>query len=221
MHGQVFHVDTVDKHLALLYVVVSRNEVYHRTLSATALSYQGNGFSLGNHQVDVLQHINQLVVAVVGIGEGYIAEFYLVFEAYYVFRIFLVPDFYLCLQYLVDTVHGGKTFRDVVACLRELFQWIDDAVEHDEIEDDGRTVDASVVENENTSKPQYDDDEYGAQELTHRMRHLLTDVYSHDVVAIQSVHFGEGYIHLVLCTESLDDAQASECFLYHAHGVAP
>ena len=157
----------------------------------------------------------------VGIGEGYIAEFYLVFEACYVFRIFLVPDFYLCLQYLVDTVHGGKTLRDVVACLRELLQRVDDAVEHDEIEDDGRTVDASVVENENTSKPQYDDDEYGAQELTHRMRHLLTDVYSHDVVAIQSIHFCEGYIHLVLCTEGLDDAQTAKSFFYHAHGVAP
>ena len=162
MNGQVFHVDTIDKHLALLYVVVSRNEVNHRTFSATALSYQGNGFSLRNHQVDVLQYINQLVVVVVGVGKRYVAEFYLMFETGYVFRIFLVLDFYLSLQYLVDTVHGCKTFRDVVACLRELFQWVDDAVEHDEIEDDGRTIDTTIVENEDSTKPQYDDDEYGA-----------------------------------------------------------
>ncbi len=53
------------------------------------------------------------------------------------------------------------------------------------------------------------------------MSHLLADVHAHDMVSILSVHLGESFVHLFLGTECLDDAQASQRFLHHAHGVAP
>ena len=153
VHGKVFHIDAVDEHLALLYIVVTRYQVEHRTLSATALSHQCDGLSLRNHQVDILQYINQFFVLMVGIGEGYMAELYLVLKAGDMVRVLLVLDFYLCLKNLVDTLHACQSLRDIIARLGEFLQWVDDAVEHHEIEDDGRTVDSSIVQYQNTAKP--------------------------------------------------------------------
>ncbi len=221
MHGKVFHIDAVDKHLALLYIVVTRNQVEHRTLSATALSHQCDGLSLRNHQVDILQYINQLIVLVVGIGEGNMAELYLMLEAADMLRVFLVLDFNLSLQNLVDALHACQSLWDIVARLGEFLQRVDDAVEHHEIEDDGRTIDSAVIQNQDTAKPQYHHDEDGSQELTHRMSHLLTDVHAHDVVTVAAIHLVEVPVHLILGAERLDDAQSAQGFLYHAHRVAP
>ena len=89
----------------------------------------------------------------VGIGEGYMAELYLVLKAGDMVRVLLVLDFYLCLKNLVDTLHACQSLRDIIARLGEFLQWVDDAVEHHEIEDDGRTVDSSIVQYQNTAKP--------------------------------------------------------------------
>ena len=97
VHAEVLHVDTVDEHFALLYIVVARNQVEHRTLSATALTHQCDGLSLRNHQVDILQHVNQFTILMVGIGKGNMAELYLMLEAVDMLRILLVLDFNLCL----------------------------------------------------------------------------------------------------------------------------
>ena len=53
------------------------------------------------------------------------------------------------------------------------------------------------------------------------MSHLLTDVHAHDVVAITAIHLVEAPVHLILCTERLDDAQSAQGFLYHTHRIAP
>jgi hypothetical protein len=43
-------------------------------------------------------------------------------------------------QYLVYTFHGCQAFRDVVACLREVFQGVDDAIQDDHVENKGRCI---------------------------------------------------------------------------------
>ena len=53
------------------------------------------------------------------------------------------------------------------------------------------------------------------------MSHLLTDVHAHDVVAIAAVHLVEAPVHLILCAESLDDAQSAQGFFHHTHRIAP
>ena len=149
------------------------------------------------------------------------AELYLMFEAADMLRVLLILDFHLSLQNLVDTLHTCQSLWDIVTRLGEFLQWVDDAVEHHEIEDDGRTVDSAVIQNQDTAKPQYHYDEDGSQELTHRVCHLLADIYAHDVVAVAAVNLIETLVHLFFCTERLDDVQAAQRFFYHTHRVAP
>ena len=157
----------------------------------------------------------------VGIGEGNMAELYLMLEAADMFRVLLVLDFDLGFQNLVDTLHTCQSLWDIVTRLGEFLQRVDDAVEHHEVEDDGRTIDSAVIQNQDTAKPQYYHDEDGSQELTHRVSHLLTDVHAHDVVAIAAVHLVEAPVHLILGAECLDDAQSAQGFLYHTHRITP
>ena len=42
----------------------------------------------------------------------------------------------VCHQDLVHTLHRGQTLGDVVTCLREIFQGVDDGVEHHHIVDE-------------------------------------------------------------------------------------
>ena len=53
------------------------------------------------------------------------------------------------------------------------------------------------------------------------MRQLLANVYLHDVVSVGTIYLVEPYIHLLFCTEGLDDAQSTQCFFHLTHGVAP
>ena len=69
IYGQVFHVDAIDEHLAFLHVIVTWNQIHHRTLTATALTYECHGLALRNHEVDVFQHVYQFVALIVCIGE--------------------------------------------------------------------------------------------------------------------------------------------------------
>ena len=89
----------------------------------------------------------------ISIGEGNVAELYLMLEAADMFRVLLVLDFDLGFQNLVDTCHGGETLRNIVARLGEFLQRVDDAVEHHEVEDDGRTVYSAVIQNQDAAKP--------------------------------------------------------------------
>ena len=78
-----------------------------------------------------------------------------------------------------------------------------------------------VVDHEDTTEPQHDDNHDGAQELRHRVGGRLTDVHPHDVVAIGGVDAVETTIHLTLCTEGLDDTQTTERLLHLTHRIAP
>ena len=90
------------------------------------------------------------------------AELYLMFEGSDMLRVLLVLDFHFCLENLVDTLHAGKSLGDIIACLGEFLQRIDNAVEHHQVEDDSRTIDTAVIQYQNATKPQYDYDEDGA-----------------------------------------------------------
>lgn len=68
------------------------------------------------------------------------AELYLMFKAIDMYWIGLFLDFNLRLKDFVDTFHRRQSLRNIVACLGEVFQRVDDAVEHDEIIDERRSV---------------------------------------------------------------------------------
>ena len=74
LYAEVFHIDAIDKHFALLHIVIAGNEIDQCRFAATALSYQGNGFSLWNGEVDMSQ------LSLVAITERHIAQFNLMFK---------------------------------------------------------------------------------------------------------------------------------------------
>jgi hypothetical protein len=74
MDAEILHVDAIDEHLALLHIVVARDEVDKRRLTAAALSDECHGLTFGDDEVDIFQNITELLRVVVGIGEGDVAE---------------------------------------------------------------------------------------------------------------------------------------------------
>ena len=133
VYAQILHVDAVNQHLALLHIVVAWNEVYHRRLSAAALTYQRNGLSLGNHQVDVLQH------PLLSISEAYVLKLYLVLETLDVLGVSNLLNRVLRHQNLVHALHRGQSLGNAVTSLREVLQRIDNRVEHHHVIDEDRS----------------------------------------------------------------------------------
>ena len=119
--------------------------------------------------------------------ETYVAELNLVFEAAYVYRLHRFPDVVLCKENLVDTLHRGKPLGNVVPSLGEVFQWLYDRVEDDEIIDECRGLYCLVVEYKYTTEPQYDNNHYRAEELAHWVCHLLPYVHPFYMVAVFAV----------------------------------
>ena len=212
-HG--LDVAAVDEHLSLVDVVVAWNEVNQRGLSGAGLSDDGYGLALGDDEVDVAQH------PLFAVAEGDVAEGYLVAEGVDGMGAEGVLDGVLGQQYLVDALHGGQSLGNVVARLGEVFQGVDDGVEHDHVVDEDGAGECVVVEHEDAAKPEYDDNHDGAQEFGHGVGRGLSDVDAHDVVAVGGVDFVEAAVHLLLGTEGLDDAQSAQRLFYLAHGVAP
>ena len=69
----------------------------------------------------MVSSIQVQVVVSVGIGEGNVAELYLMFEAADMLRVLLVLDFHLSLQNLVDTLllypFGRRAAKDQLQCI--------------------------------------------------------------------------------------------------------
>ena len=122
---------------------------------------------------------------------------------------------------LIHTLHRGHALGDIVTGLGELLQRVDDAVQDDQVIDERRTGDAGIVKHLYATEPQDDDDHHRAEELTHRVGHLLTDIHTHDIIAVVAVHLVETTVHLLLCVESLDDTQSAQCLFYLTHRIAP
>ena len=55
----------------------------------------------------------------------------------------------------------------------EFLQWVDDAVEHHEIEDDGRTVDSAVIQNHIHARCTRDGGQFGTCSGRFEMRNTL------------------------------------------------
>ena len=215
VHAQVFHVDAVDEHLALLHVVVARYQVNQCGLSRARLSHDGNGLALLDDEVYIAQH------PLFAVAERHIAELYLVLERLDILRVLGFLDVVLGHQYLVHALHRGQSRRDVVAGLREFLQRVDDAVENHQVIDERTARDGGVVQHLHAAEPQHDDNHHRAQELAHGVRQLLARVHPEYVVAVFLVHLSELCVHLVLGVECLDDAQSAQRLLHHAHRIAP
>ena len=77
------------------------------------------------------------------------------------------------------------------------------------------------IEHQHTAEPQHNHNHDRAQEFTHGMCRRLADIHPHDIVAIGGVDLVETAVHLPFGTESLDDAQTTECFFHLTHRIAP
>ena len=224
MYGQVADVYPVDEYFAFLDVIVTWDEVHKGRFSTAALSYERYGLALRNGEVYVPQHpvwLSVVVLAVI-VGEGNVAELYLMLETVDMNRIFPLLYLRLSLQYLVDTLHGGKSLGDVVTGLGEVLEGVYDAVEYHQVINECRTGDDGIgAKDECSSEPQHDDYHHCAKKLTHRVGHSLPYVDAAEVVAVLRVYIVETGVHLFLSGEGLDDSQTSQRLLHLTHCVAP
>ena len=123
---------------------------------------------------------------------------------------------------LVHALYGSHALRDVVTCFREILQRVDDAVENHHVENEGRSVEPRLfTQDDDAAESQYNRDQHGAQEFTHRMGQCLPGGDSSGLLLHRLGHMVETRLHLVLGHESLDDAQAAERLLQLRHRVAP
>ena len=99
MYAEVLHVDAVDEHLALLHVVVARDEVDECRLARTALSDESHGLALLYSEIDVAQH------PLLAVAERHVAELYLMIERSDVLRLQRLLNGVLSLQNLVYALH--------------------------------------------------------------------------------------------------------------------
>ena len=156
-----------------------------------------------------------------GIAETYVAELYLVLERCRTDRVFLLRYVVFGFENLVDALHTGKSHRDCVACLGELFERIDYGIEDDHVVDECRSGQRHFVKHEDTTEPQDYDNHHCTKELRHRMSKTLPYAHLDDLVAMLVVDVTEAFVHLFLGAERLDDAQTAESFLHLRHSVAP
>ena len=78
-----------------------------------------------------------------------------------------------------------------------------------------------IIQYQDTTEPQHDDNHHRTQELAHRVGHRLTDIHLHDVIAVGRIDGVETTVHLLLGTEGLDDAEAAKRLFHLTHRVAP
>ena len=99
VYTEILDVDAVDEHLALLHVIVARNEVDECRLARSALSDESHGLTLLDDEVDVAQH------PLLAVAERHVAELYLMLERSDVLRLQRFLDGVLRLQNLVYALH--------------------------------------------------------------------------------------------------------------------
>ena len=163
MNAQVFHVDAVNEHFSFLHVVIAWNQIYQGGFSTSTLTNNRDGLTFGNDEVNVFQ--NPLFT----VFKRYVLEFYLMVKTIDMLRIRRFLNGILRHQNLIDSFHGSQSFRNVVTCLRELFQWVDDTIENHHVIDKRRTRNGLVVQDKNTAKPQYNYDHHRTEKLAHRV----------------------------------------------------
>ncbi len=104
----------------------------------------------------------------------------------------------------------------------EILQRIDDAVEYHHVEDEcGGVYHVDAIQYEPAAEPQYHHYYHGSQKFGHGVRRILAYGHAVHVVAVLLIGLPETVRHLLLCNESLDDAQASEGLVQLGDNVAP
>ena len=215
--AHILYVGTVNQNLTLLHVVIAWQEVDQRRFTRTRLPHQRNSSSARYGQIDMFQHLAPSVVA-----EADVAELNLMLQPLQLLRMIRLLDGIFGQQYFVDTLHRSESLRNVITCLGEFLQRIDDTIENNKIEDERRSIDSrTVVQNKCTSKPQNNDNEARTQKFTHWMGQSLTRGHAVDCISIVIAALIETLFHLLLGNESLDDAQATQRLLQLGHRVAP
>ena len=63
-------------------------------------------------------------------------------------------------QDLIDALHRGESLGDVITCLGEVLQRIDDGIEHHHIIYEDRARERVVVQYQHTTEPQHDDNHH-------------------------------------------------------------
>ena len=175
---EVFHVHAVDEHLALLHVVISRDEVNQCRFAAAALPHQGYGLALLDGEVHVSEH------PFLAIAKRHVAQLYLVVETAHMHRMFALPDVALCHEYLVHTLHRRQSLGDVVAGLGKILKRVDDAVENNHVVDERGAAQRAAAQHQRAAKPQHDDNHHRAEKFAHGVRHLLAGVHPAYVLAV-------------------------------------
>ena len=112
---------------------------------------------------------------------------------------------------LVYTLPAAHADGDVVECLGEVLDRVEDIVEHHQVVDEGGSLHARhAVEDDVTSCPHHDDDDAGAHKLAGGMCGTLTYGHAHHCIAVGVVDMGKAVLHLALGEESLDDTQSAQ-----------
>ena len=109
-------------------------------------------------------------------------------------------------EYLVDTLHGGKSFGNVVSGFGEFLQRVDNTVQyHQVVNERGGVYSSAVAQNQRAAEPQHDNDDACAQKLAHGMRQCLAGGYPVDSIAVFVAALIETLHHLVFGNEGFDD----------------
>ena len=119
---------------------------------------------LTNGEIDVTQH------PLFGIAEGDMLQTNSLIEDHGL-RLGRVSDRALGTEDAIDTLHRAHTSTDGISPLTQVLQRIDEAVEDDQIVDEGRGIDAAItVKDERTAIPQYNCDGGCTEEFAHGVR---------------------------------------------------
>ena len=122
------------------------------------------GLPLTYREIDITQH------PLLGVAEGDVSELDRLVEGH---RLGVLRILYRTLgsEDTVYTLHRGHPSADRIEALAELLEWIDEAVEDDEVVDEGRGRDrARLGENQRAPVPEDDDDSDRTEEFAHRVR---------------------------------------------------
>ena len=214
---RILDIKTVYQYLARLYIVVAGQQIHQCGFSGTGLPYQCDSLAFGHGQVDMLQYLAGTVVA-----EADVLEFHLVIERRKRFRQGRFFNGILRKEYLVDTLHGGKSFGNVVSGFGEFLQRVDNAVQyHQVVNERGGVYSSAVAQNQRAAEPQHDNDDACTQKLAHGMRQCLAGGYPVDSIAVFVAALIETLHHLVFGNEGFNDTQPAQGFFQLRHGIAP
>ena len=165
------NVVSVDRNAAAGHVMEARNEVYQRTLAASALPHEGNRLSTAHGEAHPANDFGVFALAVgIFVGKTHVIESDIIAKCFDVCGMFGFANGILGQENFIDALHRSHPFGNGVRCLRKIFQRLDDTVENHYIEDEGRRINRTVVrEDQGAAVPQNEDNQTGAEKFAHGM----------------------------------------------------